>query len=207
MPIIVAIVGEGITEWHYFNDLKQTEKYSFQVKPELPKHSDVDAILKKAIELREKGYDKILCLFDMDRILSDQTEKEKYLKYRQKYHNKKSKNKGNIVFYNTMPCIEFWFLLHFNPYSTRIFQNYESIKPYLLKYLTGYDKSDEYFKKFKIYQTLIKNGSLNLAIESASKLLIDKQNDEDDKYLTKDMIQLKIELLNILESFEVQPAV
>mgnify|MGYP006303328055 CR=1 FL=1 len=54
---VVAIIGEGQTEWHYFNDLKQTEKYSFKIKPELPKHSDVDAIVKKAIKLNEQGYE------------------------------------------------------------------------------------------------------------------------------------------------------
>ncbi len=179
-PIIIAIVGEGITEWHYFNDLQQTEKYAFQLKPELPKHSDVEAIVKKALELRETGYDKIFCLFDMDRMLSDQTENAKYEKYRQKLHNKKSKNKGSIIFYNTMPCIEYWFLLHFIQYSARTYQNYESLKPVLLKYLKGYDKSEDYFKRFKIYQTLVKIGNLNLAIENATKLLIEMK-DSDNK--------------------------
>lgn len=181
-PIIIAIVGEGITEWHYFNDLKQTEKYKFQVKPELPKHSDVEAIVKKAIELREKGFDKIFCLFDMDRILLDQTENAKYLKFRQKLHNKKPKNKGKIIFYNTMPCIEYWFLLHFTQYSAKIYQNYTSLKPTLLKFLQGYDKSDKYFKRTKIYQTLKKDGNLELAIENATKLLEEIKNNDNELF-------------------------
>ena len=179
---IVAVIGEGITEWHYFNDLKQIEKYSFQLKPELPKHSDVNAVVNKALELRENGYDKILCLFDLDRIISNRIEKAKYLKFKKKYHHSKSKRKGNIIFYDTMPCIEYWFLLHFEQYSTKIYPSYESLKTVLSKYLNDYDKSDKYFKKVKIYQTLIKKGSLTLAIENATKLLIEKQMNDNESF-------------------------
>jgi len=179
-PKIVAIIGEGITEWHYFNDLKHTEKYSFQIKPELPKHSDVEAIVCKALELRAKGYDKILCLFDLDRIISDNTEKIKYVKYKKKYHN--SKGKGNIFFYETMPCIEYWFILHFEQYSTRTYPNYESLKAILFKHLNNYEKSEKYLKRIKLYQTLIKQGNLSLAIDNAAKLLIEKQTNDNELF-------------------------
>lgn len=175
----VAIVGEGITEWHYFTDLKQTERYSFKIKPELPKHSDVDAIVKKATELLDEGYDKVLCLFDMDRVSTNKTENAKYQKHKKKHHYKTSKTGGIIIFYETMPCIEYWFLIHFIEYSTRIYPDYNSLKPKLLKYLDGYDKSDEYFKRNKIYQILLTQGSISLAIESAERLVKEKSTSDN----------------------------
>lgn len=190
----VAIVGEGITEWHYFTDLKQTERYSFKVKPELPKHSDVEAIVKKAKELLIDGYDKVLCLFDMDRIYTDKTENSKYLRHRNKLHKKKSKIGGQIIFYETMPCIEFWFLLHFINFSTRVYPDYNSLKSKLLNYLKGYDKSNEYFKKNKIYQILTTRGSIKLAIDSAEKLVIEKNKSENVLLSFSEMHDLLTEL-------------
>ncbi len=192
----VAIVGEGITEWHYFTDLKQTERYSFKVKPELPKHSDVDAIVKKAKKLLTDGYDKVLCLFDMDRIYTDKTENSKYLKHRNKLHNKKNKIGRQIIFYETMPCIEFWFLLHFINYSTGVYPDYNSLKSKLLSYLKGYDKSDKYFKKNKIYQILTTQGSIELAIDSAEKLVIEKDKSENTLFPFSEIHDLLSELKN-----------
>lgn len=44
----VAIIGEGETEWYYFNYMKQSERFGFKVEPDLPKHSDFKSIIKSA---------------------------------------------------------------------------------------------------------------------------------------------------------------
>lgn len=192
----VAIVGEGITEWHYFTDLKQVERYSFKVKPELPKHSDVNAIVKKATELLAEGYDKVLCLFDMDRIITNSKENSKYQKHKKRLHNKQKKSGGKIIFYETMPCIEFWFLLHFIKFSSRIYTDCDSLKTKLLGYLEGYDKSEVYFRKNKIYRILTAKGNIELATENAEKLMDEKKNSDNVLFPYTEIHHLLMELKN-----------
>jgi hypothetical protein len=187
----VAIVGEGITEWHYFNDLKHIEKYKFEIKPDLPKHSDFNSIINKAKELIKKGYDIVYCVVDLDYIARNPTNKYNYNK-------EKNKSNKNIKFIETMPCIEFWFLLHFYKiYSTRLYENYESLKNELKKYLPDYDKSENYFKCNKIYQKLKEANKLENAISYAQKLLLDKENSNEKLFPFTKIHLLLLELQNI----------
>ncbi|HMQ59982.1 MAG TPA: hypothetical protein PKE06_04895 [Flavilitoribacter sp.] len=51
----VAVIGEGITEWHYFDGLRSVERLSFDLKPGLPRHSSYGDIFKKALEFIGEG--------------------------------------------------------------------------------------------------------------------------------------------------------
>ncbi len=55
----VAIVGEGETEWFYFSRMRQHERFTFKVAPDLPKHSDYKSIIKAARKKRDEGYDLV----------------------------------------------------------------------------------------------------------------------------------------------------
>ena len=77
----VAIVGEGITEWHYFNDLRRVEKYKFAIKPQLPDNkTDFSSLINKAKKLIYEEYDLVYCVVDLDYIISDQTNKKNIIK-------------------------------------------------------------------------------------------------------------------------------
>ena len=41
----VAIIGEGETEWFYFDSLRIACRYPFKVAPDFPQHSDIKHIL------------------------------------------------------------------------------------------------------------------------------------------------------------------
>ena len=43
----VAIIGEGETEWFYFESMRILKRYSYQLKPTFPKHSDWRYIFKQ----------------------------------------------------------------------------------------------------------------------------------------------------------------
>ncbi len=64
-----AIVGEGPTEWHYFDGFRKEKRYPFKINPDLPKHSDWKSILKKAQIQVHEGYDKVFCVLDFDTTL------------------------------------------------------------------------------------------------------------------------------------------
>ena len=42
----IAIIGEGETEWFYFDSLRVACRYPFKVAPDFPQHSDINHILK-----------------------------------------------------------------------------------------------------------------------------------------------------------------
>lgn len=161
-----AVVGEGITEWHYFYSLKQTEKLPYQLKPSLPKHSDYREIFKKAQQLAAEGYDQVYCVIDLDVIQSLDS------KAQGRYEKAKSKLLRNpdIFAFETMPCTEYWFLLHYCDYSTRIYPDYESVAAELFRFLPDYEKSNAYFQRIKIYTTLKSTGDMEKAQDTAQRL-------------------------------------
>ena len=56
----MAIIGEGLTEYRYVDDLRTTERYRFSLVPGIPKHSDIDDIVRLARERVSAGYDYVL---------------------------------------------------------------------------------------------------------------------------------------------------
>jgi hypothetical protein len=170
----VAIIGEGETEWFYFDSLRVTERYPFKIAPDFPSHSDIGHILQLAERYSNEGYDFIICLIDMDRIKQNPTEWKKYNKHKGERKFKK------VTFIETYPCSEFWFLLHFQQnLSTRTYNSYEEIITELQKYMPGYEKTKSYFKKTNLYCYLQKHGNINKAIENAEKLcILKKENPE-----------------------------
>jgi hypothetical protein len=41
----IAIIGEGETEWFYFDSLRIAQRYPFRLVPGIPGHSDIGHIL------------------------------------------------------------------------------------------------------------------------------------------------------------------
>lgn len=109
----IAIIGEGETEWFYFDSLRIACRYPFKVAPDFPQHSDINHILKLVESYLNKQYDYIICLFDMDRLFLFPSEMQLYQWAKKKYAAKK--HTGKVIFVETNPCTEFWFLLHFLP--------------------------------------------------------------------------------------------
>lgn len=57
----IAIIGEGETEWFYFDSLRIACRYPFKVAPDFPQHSDINHILKLVESYLSKQYDYIVC--------------------------------------------------------------------------------------------------------------------------------------------------
>ncbi len=166
----VAIIGEGETEWFYFDSLRITCRYPFKVAPDFPQHSDIKHILKLVESyLNKQQYDFIVCLFDMDRLLQQPSEMRLYTNAKKKYGAKKYA--GRVMFIETNPCTEFWFLLHFLPNVVcRQYENYEQLLPELQKHMPGYEKTKRYFIKTNLYKYLTEHGDLERAVQNSKKL-------------------------------------
>ena len=165
----IAIIGEGETEWFYFESLRIARRFPFKVAPDFPQHSDIGHILKLLESYLSKQYDLIVCLFDMDRLLRNPTEMQLYQRAKKKYSAKKYAD--SVMFVETNPCTEFWFLLHFLPNVVcRHYENCEQLLPELQKYMPGYEKTKRYFIRTNLYKYLTENGDLKRAMANSEKL-------------------------------------
>ncbi|MDY4409641.1 MAG: RloB domain-containing protein [Prevotella sp.] len=113
----------------------------------------------------KEGYDYGVCLLDMDRLNSVPAEMKKYRTFKNRKENKA------IMFIETNPCTEFWFLLHFLPkLQVKHYTSYEQLLPELQKYMPGYEKTKKYFVRTKLYDYLLKHGSLENAMKNGEAL-------------------------------------
>lgn len=143
---VVKIFGEGLTEWYYFDALRSLEHFPFTLEPGLPSKSrssykkrlpQIDKELKKP---QQERADLIVLITDLDNIVSSPSEYAKYLEAKHKYEAR------GVVFIESHPCIELWFLYHFKPtFEKSNYASYDEIKEDLKQYLSGYDKSKKYY--------------------------------------------------------------
>lgn len=188
----IAIIGEGETEWFYFESLRIARRYPFKLSPGFPQHADIEHIQKLAKAKLVEHYDYVVCLIDMDRLYEKPAEMQKY----QSFKNRKENH--DIMFIETCPCTEFWFLLHFLPDNTvRRYQNYDQLIPELRKYIPGYEKTKRYFIKTKLYDFLVANGNLDRAKANAERLSLMSKTSIKDRIAYSE-IQKVFELLDNL---------
>lgn len=160
----IAIIGEGDTEWWYFDTLRIACRYKFKVVPDFPQHSDIPHMAKLAEEYVKRETDYVVCLVDMDRLFRLPAEMATYQQL-------KKKSSSNVIWIETNPCTEFWFLLHFLPQiPSKNYETYEDLLPDLQRYMPGYEKTARYFMNNNLYKYLTEHGNIGQAINFAKKL-------------------------------------
>lgn len=193
----IAILGEGETEWFYFDSLRVACRFPFKVAPDFPQHSDIHHVLKLVESYIEKQYDYVVCLFDMDRLYQFPSEMRLYQRAKKKYSAKKYAER--VIFIETNPCTEFWFLLHFLPNVVcRRYDSYEQLLPELQKYMPEYEKTKRYFKRTNLYKFLTENGDLERAIQNSEKLCLLSEKTPEDLIAYSEVYKV-IELLRTLQ--------
>ena len=170
----IAIIGEGLTEYRYVDDLRTTERYRFSLVPGIPKHSDLDDIVRLAQERMNAGYDYVLCLIDMDVIDGNHAKMEHYKELK--------KDNPKIIFVESSPCTEYWFLMHYMPRpSSKEYANYDAVAQELKKHILNYEKTEAFFNKTHIYRELKEKGDMERAIQM-SRDLDELREKEPDVY-------------------------
>jgi hypothetical protein len=175
----LAVIGEGPTEWHFVDSMIKTETIPVTIKPSLPKSSHYKDIFSKASNLVESGFDKVFCLIDMDVCCEGDESLRKYSEAKRKI---KRKLGSKIEIFETMPCIEYWFLLYFKGFSSKIYHNCDDVVSELKKFVPDYSKSNDYLKKKKIYSFLIERGDLEKAKKTAERLSKEKENSQNRQF-------------------------
>ncbi len=175
-----AIVVDGKTEVWYFQMLKRNErKLNVNIEPKLPSKKSLSQQYKMVLSLA-KVYDKVFWMVDYDVVKKETIEsrggKESAEEFFIRCRNEILKDYKNVVIIVNNPCLEFWFLLHYET-TSKLYRNSNEAEKKLRKYLKDYQKKQSYFIKEgnDIYLKL--KPRLKTAIENAENAgLFDEKN-------------------------------
>lgn len=143
-----SIIVDGETEVWYFQLLKQNEHLNIDIKPELPKKKSLSEQFNTVVE-NAKHYDKVFWILDFDALIKEDKDAKKGQQLKTQEFNKYLKKLNgveNVEIFVNNPCLEFWYLLHFEE-SGKFYSRCEDAEKAVKKYLSDYDKSEKYYKK------------------------------------------------------------
>ncbi len=180
---VFAIIADGETEVWYFQMLKRNEPYlQINVEPKIPQKKRLSEQYKEVIELAE-DYTKIFWIIDLDDIIkkSNETKKRDKTKIQElkEYLKELEKEKfKNVITILNNPCLEYWFLLHFEKTAKHFPKCSSSVKQ-LKKYLKDYTKNQKYFTKQNNDIYLKLKPKLSTAIKNSKSVHRKNLNDLD----------------------------
>lgn len=156
----ITIIGEGATERFYFTHLKRLKGYKYTCRPRNFTEQTFDE-MRKQIErvLADDGI--AVCVFDTDVTRSRPSEKRKFEEMQRKYADNKA-----VIFCDSMPSIEFWFLLHFIT-TNRYFATSEDVIDVLRRHIPNFSKHQSFLSKGQWVSDLLADNRLSAAIHNA----------------------------------------
>ncbi|PTB97247.1 RloB-like protein [Marivirga lumbricoides] len=173
-----AFVVDGDTEVWYLQMFKRNEReLNINIEPKLPSKKSIPEQFKMVKDLAA-DYTKVFWIVDYDVIAKETREAKKGVETSEQLFVKlkeKAEKFDNVIVIVNNPCIEFWFLLHFEK-TSKLFTDCNSAEKQLKKHLTDYEKTRKYFTKQDndIYLKLKHN--LSDAKVNSKNLDFDKHN-------------------------------
>jgi len=132
----ILIIGEGETEQTYFKEIGSS--FKIKVDPDLPSKPDYENIFKRAeAKFDSDIYSHVFCLIDLDYIHRNKKIGE-YCETKDKILNKLKKK--NLTVIESCPCIEYWFLLHYE-YTFSSAYDCSEIENKLKRHIPDYRKN------------------------------------------------------------------
>jgi hypothetical protein len=149
---VFAFIVDGECEIWYLQMLKRNEKtLKVDIKPEIPQKKKLSEQYKMVTEY-SKHYDKVFWIIDFDEITKETNEAKKGAKTKlqefKEYYNKIQKKYSNVLVIINNPCLEYWFLMHFEV-TSKYYETGDKVIKQLKKYqpLENYEKTEFYYKK------------------------------------------------------------
>lgn len=157
---IPTIIGAGITEQWYFTHLKALRGYRVKIRPRFF-GTETAAGLDKKIEEVLRDESIAICVFDADVSTWNEAERKKLAALQKKYEGNAS-----VILCDSMPSIEYWFLLHFK-HTTRHFGTSKAVVKELKKYIPQYDKTEQFLSNQRWVEEMTDEGRQERACEYA----------------------------------------
>jgi hypothetical protein len=157
----IYIIGEGPTERYYFSHIKNLFNIRCCINRRFFDNTCIADIEKKIKELlRDDIF--IICVFDTDVSARNEREHERLKQLQNKYKDHK-----NLLFCDSFPSIEYWFLLHYEQ-TYRHFSTSKEVEKALKKHMTDYTKTSKFLEKDKWVRDLCAEEKLEQAIKRAN---------------------------------------
>lgn len=172
----ILILGEGPTEFYYFQSLKDIFK-NLNIQPDCPKHTNLHELERKIEKGVSDGYDHIFCIIDMD-TKAKKPEHSQYARLKAKYAKPIAKPKKGIncevMLFETHLCTELFFLYYFQ-YTSRQYLTQDALLQDINRFAT-YEKTNRFFIKCKGLHSYFerKGGNLPNAIANATRSIKEK---------------------------------
>lgn len=152
----VKIYCEGFTEWYYFEWLRTNNRFKFSMEPDIPKNSrssykqNLKLIDKELRKKPQERADAIFLVIDTDTLVKNKTQYAIYKEAKEKY------KKQGVIFIESHPCIEMWFLYHLmDKFARTNFETYEALRPAIESVLPKYEKTARYYQKNSAFRASI----------------------------------------------------
>ncbi len=153
-----TIIGAGITEQWYFKHLQTLREYSVKIKPRYFGRENavkLDKLVDKV--LKEEGF--AIVVFDADVAQRNDKERQMVERMKSEYANNK-----DVLFCDSLPSIEYWFLLHYKGVG-RLFNTSNEVVKEIKKYNSQFDKSEKFLKNDSWVRQLCEGERLKQAID------------------------------------------
>lgn len=155
-----TLVGAGKTELFYFMHLRDLYNLKFRLQPRFFGNENVTTLEKRIEKVLEDG-GNVIAVFDADVSVMDTTVADQFDRFMKKYAGK-----DNVVLCDSLPSIEYWFLLHFIN-SDRGFPTSKSVEKELKKHIDSYEKKEKFLAQKKWVVDLCSDGKMEQAYSRA----------------------------------------
>ena len=148
---IPTIIGAGITEQWYFTHLHRLKDYRVKIRPRYFGTETAKGLTKRIEEvLNDGGF--AICVFDADVSTWNDAERLKLNALQRKY-----KDNPSVLLCDSLPSIEYWFLLHYKN-TNRYYGTSQAVIEDLKNFIPQYDKEEKFLQQEKWVAEMIEGG-------------------------------------------------
>lgn len=167
------VIGPGATERCYFRHLSSIYRLSINIEPKFFNGDDARHLEKQINEVREKISQTatIIVAYDRDVTAWNETERSRLDRLRHKY----DKSNSRVMLCDSMPSIEYWFLLHYED-TAAAFGTSGKVIERLKPHIPQFQKKEKWLEQQSWVDDLCADGRLRTATERAKRHGTDGQS-------------------------------
>ena len=154
------MIGEGLTERWYFDHLRTVMGYRYDCKPRFFSHQSYEE-MRKLIEWVLQSGGIAVCVCDADITRTNMVESQRLKEMKDHYAEDEM-----VIICDSMPSIEFWFLLHYLD-TSKHFNSSAEVANVLRRCLPAFQKNGAFQDKVQWVAELCADNKLILACERA----------------------------------------
>lgn len=159
----ITVIGKGLTERWYFDHLRTVMGYRYDCKPRFFSHQSYEE-MRKLIDWVLQSGGIAVCVCDADITRANMVESQRLKEMKDHYAEDE-----RVIICDSMPSIEFWFLLHYLD-TSKHFNSSAEVANVLRRSLPAFQKNGSFLDKVQWVAELCADNKLMLACERARSI-------------------------------------